>query len=1087
MQKLLVTKSRLLMVLLILSSDAALVAQEVSNAQIRGVVTDGSGAAVAGALVKATHTENGRARSTETASDGSYVLPSLPVGPYKVEVNAKSFSLHQQSGLVLQVGNNVVIDVILQVGAVTQQVQVSSSATMVETQDTSLSEVIDQRRIIDLPLNGRQATDLILLAGGATVPPSAGGRFITTHDYPTAVGVSVAGGQPNSNNFLLDGADHRDTHSNVNLPFPFPDALQEFSVQTGGLSARNGLQSGALVNVVTKSGTNQFHGNLFEFVRNGNFNARNFFAPQQDSLRRNQFGGTVGGPIRRDKLFFFAGYQGTRERTAPPNSIAFVPTDATLRGDFSALASSQCQSGGARTILDPSTRTPFPNNQIPVSRFSPPSVALLKYIPTSADPCGRLTYAIPNPNDENQFVSRSDWQQSAKHSIFGRYFIAEFSNPPIFANNILNTTRSGLRMRSQAAVFGSQLTVTPTFNNAFRVTFSRLAVTRGVAAGIPNPVSVGVKMSNIDPGYIDLSVSNHFTMGGGSNAPSLFNRNQYQYADDMDWIRGRHHYSFGVSFIPVQMNERNVQRGNGTFAFNGSISGEAFADYMLGRPNSLIQQSLAEVGLRQKYIGLYFQDDYKVHKRLNMHFGVRWEPALPENDIAGRGNHFSLPAFLAGTKTVKYNNAPAGLQFLGDPGIPKAYANSRYLDFAPRFGLAWDPTGTGRLSVRASYGVFFDTPESYTTRDWANSAPWGNQVNLTAPAGGFADPYLGFPGGNPFPFPSPPTKDAPFPQQGGYTNFPLNLSHPYTQKWTLSVQQQLSKDWLLSASYIGDKGTHYRAGTEANPAIFGPGATLGNLNQRRLLSRLNPTIGAFYSTMNQLDDGVNTSYNGTKASLQRRFSNHYTLLTSYTYSHCLQSAQPIGNRLTGNTYQNPFNRNADHGVCDHDLRHNLVGSFVYQSPKFAGRMVDLALGNWQFSFLISANSGFAFTPTTGIDASLSGVGLDRPDVVGDPYVRNTKTLQWLSPSAFRQNAPGTFGNAGYNSLRGPRFFNSDANLTRIFKIRERQRVELRFEFFNVLNHTNLNAPVGRLASSTFGFIQSSGPARILQFAAKYSF
>lgn len=1064
-------------------------AQEVSSALIRGVVTDPTGAAVAAAQVKATHTDTGRVRTTEAGADGSYVLPSLPVGLYKLEVSAKSFGAYVQTGLLLQVGNNVEINVILQVGGVNQEVQVSAGAAMVETQDTSLSEVIDQRRIIELPLNGRQATDLILLAGGAAVPPSAGGRFITTHDYPTAVGVSVAGGQPNSNNFLLDGADHRDTHSNVNLPFPFPDALQEFSVQTGGLSARSGLQAGALVNVITKSGTNQLHGNLFEFVRNGNFNARNFFASKQDSLRRNQFGGTAGGPIRKDRLFFFAGYQGTRERTAPPSSIAFVPTEATQRGDFSALASAACQSGGARTIVDPATatRTPFPNNQIPTSRFSAPSVALLKYIPTSTDPCGRLTYAIPNPNDENQFVSRSDWQQSAKHAIFGRYFIADYSNPPIFENNMLNTTRSGLQMRTQAAVLGSQLTVSPTFNNAFRYTFSRLAVTRGVAAGIPNPVSVGVKMSNIHPGYIDLSVSNHFTMGGGSNAPSLFNRNQYQVSDDMDWIRNRHHLSFGVSFIPVQMNERNVQRGNGTFAFNGSISNEAFADYLLGRPNSVIQQSLAEVGLRQKYVGLYFQENLKVSKRLNMHFGVRWEPALPENDIAGRGNHFSLPAFQAGTKSSRYNNSPAGLLFHGDPGIPKAYANSRYLDFAPRFGLAWDPTGTGRMSVRASYGVFLDTPESYTTRDWANSAPWGNQINLNAPAGGFADPYLGYPGGNPFPFPSPPTKDAPFPQQAGYTNFPLNLTHPYTQKWTLSLQQQLNKDWLLSASYIGDKGTHYRAGTEANPAVFGAGATLGNINQRRVLSRLNPVVGAYYSTLNQLDDGVNTNYHGAKASLQRRFSNHYTLLTSYTYSHCLQDAQPIGNRLTGNTYQNPFSRNSDYGACDHDLRHNLVGSFVYQSPKFAGRTMNLALGNWQFSFLVSANSGFAFTPTTGIDASLSGVGLDRPDVTGAPYLRNTQTLRWLDPLAFRQNVAGSFGNAGYNALRGPGFVNSDANLTRTFQIRERQRFELRFEFFNVLNHTNFNAPVSRLASSTFGLIQSSSPARILQFAAKYSF
>src|SRR5262245_4700524 len=304
----------------------AVFAQAVANAEIGGVITDSSGAVVPGAQIRATQTDTGRARSTVSGSDGSYVLPNLPVGPYKLEVSAPAFSNYAQSGITLQVGNNVHINVTLQVGTISQEVSVAADAAMVEAQDTSVSQVIDQRRIIALPLNGRQATDLIVLAGGAAVAPSAAGRFITTHDYPTAVGVSVAGGQANANNYLLDGADHRDTHSNVNLPFPFPDALQEFSVQTGGLSARSGLQAGALINVVTKCGTNQIHGSAFDLLRNGNFNARNFFATAQDTLRRNQFGGTGGGPIKKDKIFIFAGYQGTRERTAPPSSTAYVPT-----------------------------------------------------------------------------------------------------------------------------------------------------------------------------------------------------------------------------------------------------------------------------------------------------------------------------------------------------------------------------------------------------------------------------------------------------------------------------------------------------------------------------------------------------------------------------------------------------------------------------------------------------------------------------------------------------------------------------------------------------------------------------------------
>ncbi len=1063
-------------------------AQAVANAEIRGLVTDASSAVISGAQVTVTQTDTGRIRTTATGSDGYFVLPNLPVGPYRLEVSSPSFATHIQTGIILQVGNNVQINVALQVGAVTQEVQVTADAAMVETQDTSVSQVIDQMRIVQLPLNGRQATDLILLAGGAAIAPNAANRFITTHDWPTAAPVSVSGGQGNANNYLLDGADHRDTHSNINMPYPFPDALQEFSVQTGGLSARNGVQAGAMVNVVTKSGTNQIHGSLFEFVRNGKFNARNFFAAKQDSLRRNQFGGTAGGPVKRDKVFVFAGYQGTTERTAPPDSIAFVPTQATLNGDFSTLASAGCQSNGvARTIIDPGTRQPFPNNFISPTLFARPSVELLKFVPTSGDPCGRLVYSIRNPIDEYQFVTRGDWQQSSKHTIFGRYFIADNDNPPFFEDNLLNTTRAGLQMRAQAAVLASQLTLTPTLLNSFHMSYSRLAVTRGVAPGMPSPVSVGVNMFNIHPNYIDLSVSNHFAMGGGSNAPSIFHRNQWQWADDIDWIRDRHHFSFGASLIKTQMNERNVQRGNGTFAFNGSLSNESLADYMLGRPNSVIQQSLAEIGLRQRYFGMYFQDDFKVGKRLNMHLGVRWEPETPQYDIAGRGQYFSQDAFVAGQKTSLYSNAPPGLFYHGDPGIPRSYAKSRYLDFAPRFGLAWDPTGSGNTSIRASYSIFFDTPMSFTARDWANAAPWGNQINLSAPSGGFVAPFSSYPGGNPFPFAYPPAQDAIFPQQGAYITFPLELTHPYTQKWNLSIQRQLAKDWLVTATYMGDKATHYRSSIEANPALFGPGATVANTNQRRVLYLLNPAAGAFYSAITRLDDGINTNYNGLKLSLQHRFSNNFTLLTSYTWSHCLQNAQPIGNRVTGNQYQNPFDRNGSRSVCDFDLRNNFVSTFIYEVPQFANRGLNAVFSNWTYSFLLSAQSGFPFTPVTGVDASLSGVGQDRPDVIGDPYLRDTNSLQWINATAFARNAPGTFGNAGYNSLVGPRLFNVDMSLNRGFRFRESHRVELRFEFFNIFNHTNFNNPANNLNSNVFGRIQSARDPRILQFAAKYSF
>ncbi len=345
------------------------------------------------AQIKATQTDTGQTQSTSSEEDGSFVLPNLPVGPYRLTISAASFQTYSQTGITLQVGNNVQVNAALTLGSVSQSVEVVANAAMVETQNTAIAEVIDERRILDLPLNGRQATDLILLAGGANVPATAAGRFLTTHDYATATAVSISGGQENGNNYLLDGGDHNDSHSNVNLPFPFPDALQEFSVQTDGVSARYGLHPYAVVNAITKSGTNHIHGDLFEFVRNGDLNARNFFAPTQDSLRRNQFGGTLGGPIRKDKIFLFGGYQSTRVRTAPPQTISFVPTQAALTGDFSTLESAACQSSHkAVTLIDPSNGQPFPNDFIPVTRFSTPAVNLAKLIPVASNPCGQIVY-----------------------------------------------------------------------------------------------------------------------------------------------------------------------------------------------------------------------------------------------------------------------------------------------------------------------------------------------------------------------------------------------------------------------------------------------------------------------------------------------------------------------------------------------------------------------------------------------------------------------------------------------------------------------------------------------------------------------
>ncbi|MGP8247925.1 MAG: hypothetical protein ACLQVN_25855 [Bryobacteraceae bacterium] len=676
-----------------------------------------------------------------------------------------------------------------------------------------------------------------------------------------------------------------------------------------------------------------------------------------------------------------------------------------------------------------------------------------------------------------------------KNTVYGRLFIADYDNPPYYTNNILTTTRSGLEERATSAVAADQY-ATAAFVNSFHFTYNRLVNNRAISGQTPSLQKLGSNIFNPNPNFIDLSVSSKFTVGGGSNAPATFARNTFQLADDIDVIRGRHHVIFGLEYIAMQMDEININLANGVFSFTGASTNDALADFLLGSANSVQQGSPFQIGLRQKYWGAYVQDDIRLAKGFTVHAGVRWEPSLPEHDILDRGSHFSLPAFLAGQKSSVYSNSPAGLLFHGDPGIPPSYANGNWLGFAPRVGFAWDPSGKGAQSLRGSYGIFFDEPETFTARDFGASAPWGNALSLTLPAGGLTNPYSTYSGGNPFPLPYPPTMTAAFPAAGQYISFPLNLHHMYQQQWDLSYERQLAGNWLVTAAYLGSKATHLRTSIEENPAVYIPGnSTVANTQSRRTLTLLNPVQGALYSNITLADDGVNTTYNSLRISAQHRFSHHFTILSVYTWSHCLQDSETYGNRnsLGSTQYQDPYNRNLDYSRCDTDLRHNFNNSLVFETPKFSNRVADQLLDHWQLGALVTVHSGFPFNPLTGVDDLRTGVGLDRPNVVGNPYVRNLSSLLWINPSSFVANSLGTFGDAGNNSLIGPGFFNIDANVTRSFQIREHKIFQLRFEFFNLLNNVNFSNPVATLSSSSFGKIQSDVSPRILQLAAKFLF
>src|ERR1017187_1842993 len=765
----------LTLIFLSLSGTPSARAQSVGGGQIQGLVTDVTGAAVPGADVEALQTSSGLRRAVTSGADGGYIFPNLPVGLYQLSASKAGFNGYKQSGIVIQVGNNLRIDMVLQVGGVTQTVQVDAQASMVQTEDQAVSQVIDGQRVTDLPLNGRQATQLILLSGAATVAPP--GDNVGSKNYPTEITYSVAGSQGTQTEYLMDGADNTDSFSNVNLPFPFPDALGEFSVQTSGLAAQYGFHPGSVVNIVTRSGANAFHGTVFDFLRNNSVNATNYFSTK-DSLKRNQFGGAIGGPVRHDKIFFFGGYQGTIVHQQSLSTTYILPTQAILNGDWTAFA-------GTKTL-----KAPFAGNTINPNLYNASALQLVKtYLPLAIASNGKYLYGPPNPNTENQYIGRVDWNESSKQTIFVRYFLTHYFQSGFFNNNLLNTSNPQLDDQVQSLTLGHTYSISSNLVNSFHAGGTRSFVSRGQVASLINPKTVGINVSVPVPNYIYMSVSGDFTVSCGTCETYQVTTNSENVLDDIFWTRGKHHFGFGANFIHNHMNLQGTNNANGQFTFNGSFTGDALGDFMLGDPITLYQGNNTGSTFAKNLFALYAQDSFQMTPRFTVNAGVRWESDLPEVETAGRGGSFSMSAFKAGQTSTIFKSAPPGLLFAGDPGIPTGYINNHWDHFEPRVGIAWDPRGMGRESIRASYTVGFSQPIVYMEDRFENNAPFGDAITINPPAGSLSNPYAAYPGGNPFPQPFPPKSNAFFPTAGSYFLFPVNMKPSYTQTWNLAVEK----------------------------------------------------------------------------------------------------------------------------------------------------------------------------------------------------------------------------------------------------------------------------------------------------------
>jgi hypothetical protein len=1093
-----------LAVISILLSTASAWAQ-LSTAQLSGRVADESGAVLPGATITVTQTDTGYMRSDVTDGNGSYVLTNLPLGPYRFEVALQGFRTYVQTGIVLQVGASPVLNAVLAVGALEESVTVTGAAPLVDVQSAGISDVVQNEEILALPLNGRNAVELVMIAGAAVQTGQASLRGI-----PGGLSVSVAGGQSYGVAYLLDGAMHNNPQDNLNMPFPFPDALQEFSVATSGLNAQHGMHSGAAVNAVTKSGTNRFTGNAFEFLRDRRFNATDPFAQRgpdgrrvDDGLQRNQFGGTFGGPIVPNRLFFFGAYQGTTVRQQPASNIAWVPTAAMLAGDFTDFASPACNGGRQITL-----RGGFQNNRIDPARFSRPALNMVKHLPTTTDPCGQVTYKTRTDSNEGQFLGRIDYQRTADDTIFGRYMATAYAQPTDMSDTVLSIQLGVDDLAHSLAVGDTHVFGSNTIN-ALRFSFNRAGVYR-LAPVTFDPYDLGSDVYSYQPDVMVATVQGGFQVA--NRGPSRFVTNASHVSDDLTLVRGNHQLSFGASVAYWRFAFQSHSRSAGDWNFTGQLTGLGLADFLTGRVGRLEHGGPAILPMDQWYMGLYAQDTWRAGPRITFNAGVRWEPYFGQNVLNGAVYNFSRENFRSDVRSRVFVNAPAGLIYPGDPGFPPGMRgiNTQWMNFSPRVGLGWDIEGDGRTAVRASYGLSYDFPTAEYQLINANSPPYGNRTLVEDPPGGFERPYAHI-GGDPHPILT--HRDTEFIPYGAFGATDPNINSPRVQQWNVTLERQIGVVWQVAVSYLGSHTDRLWNQVAINPGVFlglGP-CTLqgvfyatcsnnGNLNQRRLfsLSGENPAASQLLGNMDIHTDLGTQDYRGLKLSFQRRAARGLSLSGNYTASRCFgdSSFQTGGFPQIANGYTNPDDPAFDRGLCDQDRTHIGVFTAGVQAPQFGGSVARVVFSDWRVSGILSARSGSPINVIAGQDRALSGIQRQRVNqVLDNPY--GDKTLDnWLNPAAFAQPALGTLGNFRRNSVRAPGFRSVDLSLSRLIPLGAPRSLELRVETFNLLNTFNWGPP--RLAaggrtdtnfnSGAFGRITAmAGTPRILQFGVKYAF
>ncbi len=1063
-------------------------------ASLEGEVRDGSGGAVARAAVTIRNLDTGYKQSQATSAEGFYKLLLVPVGRYQLSVERSQFARFQQQPVQLNVSQTVRLDVELALASQQESVTVESDAALVDTATNTLGKVVTTKEVLDLPLNGRNFTQLGLLQAG--VAPLTAGIQQSGGSSRGGQGYAVNGQRPESNAYRVDGA------ANVNrmdggfaLRIPV-DAIAEFRILTHTAPPEYGGTSGSTTSVVTRSGTNGLHGSLYEFVRNDIFDARNFFSADVEPLKQNQFGATAGGPLRRDRTFFFGYYEGFRNRQGVTRS-AVVGTEAQRKGDFS---------GKTPPLIDISAGgAPFPGGMIPAALLNPVSLGVMtRYIPLgNASPSVYRTTVVTR-NDYDQGGGRIDHRFSDSNQLAFRYSYSQGANV-----NPISTRGSdlpGFPVQDDLATHALTLSETHLFSpavvNSFRASYFRHNFFVDQRLNKTSPRELGFNYdsaSSAGQSVPFFNINGYSPVGGAIVGPRTSTQNDYELYDSLSLIRGKHAIKIGGDARNTRITAFLTIAPNAFFVFTPSFpSNDGFANFLMGRP-LVFTQGLGDMsrGLRNRSTGLFAQDEWRATSRLTINYGVRWEVDPPFTEVRDR-----LNTFVPSQQSTVYPSAPLGVLFPGDQGVAKGLAAIQWTAFMPRIGFAWNPDGKGTFAIRASYGIFYDTMSNglgTSAQAAVSSLPWTQLVGFSGPGTTYVNPY----GGQPKPLSNT------FLRPAAVVGTSKDARPPYAQNWNFSLQRSLGKNYVVEGRYVGTKGTRLPRNIEANPAVWGPGATAPNADRRRIYANC-PADGSACQLVHValLSNITNSTYHGAQLSLSRRFSSGLGFSASYWFSKTLDylsamnltggAARPLSGEV--DIAQNPFNLAAEHGPSLFDARHRFVLSGSWEIPaakslRGAGRVL---LAGWQLNGIATASSATPFTVFDSANVAgqaphppISGFAGSRPDVISDPNDGPHTVEQWISRSAFRRLNPateaGNFGNAGRNIARAAGIVNVDLSLLKSFVFGESRRLQFRAECFNLANHANFGLPVTDLASPSFGRILDAAPPRLVQFGLKFLF